>query len=109
MLAQDPRHHDRVGRERETQLGVRERRFEDRDIRERWVAEDEIERSAGTAVEEREDVRGDDRRAVRKAGGLEVATERPHGLHATLHERDRGGATRERLDAERARAGEEVQ
>src|SRR5436309_14031622 len=83
--------------------------FGQRDIRERRIAEREVEWSARPRVEKADHVGGHGRRARPEASRLEVLTERPHSLRVALDERRGEGASRERLDAERAGTGEEVE
>ena len=72
MLAQHAGDDEGTGRKRGPQARVREGRFEDGHVRERRIAQREIERPGWRAVEIAEDVRGDDRCALGEARRLKV-------------------------------------
>src|SRR3989442_8040773 len=109
VLAVRTGHEECVAGERRTKARVSEGRFRRRNIRERRIAKHEIELSAVPRAEKADHAGADDRRTRPEAGRLEVLAKRPHRLRVALDERNGGGATRERLDAERARAREEVE
>src|SRR5439155_18573982 len=75
---------------------------------ERRVTKDDVVR-AGDLLEESEHVRRHDLGAVLEVRGRDVLPKRPHRLRRALDEGDARRATRERLDAERARTREEVE
>src|SRR5438445_3744174 len=77
------------------------------DVGERRVAEREV--GFKWPIEERQRVRADHRRAAGKTRRLEVLPERDDGSRALLDECRVGRAPRERLDPERAGAGEQVE
>ena len=84
------------------------RRLEHRDVREWWVAEDQVER-AGDAVKKGQHIGGRNMGAVRESGRREILPQRLQRLGRALDEHDTCRAPRERLDAERARPREEVE
>src|SRR5712692_9889856 len=109
MLFQDARDDESVRRERSLEPRLAERRLEDGDVGERRIAEHEVVRSGRGLLDEREHVGGDDLRALAESDRRDVLPKGVEGRRRSLDERDARRAARERLDAERAGAGEEVE
>src|SRR5438309_8638758 len=79
------------------------------DVSERWVAKHDVERAPWPSVEVADDVRRDDVGPTGEPGRREVATERLDRLGPALDERRACRAARQRLDAQRASAREEIE
>src|SRR6266850_1674154 len=82
---------------------------EERHVRERWVAEDDVVGAGDRLLQESEDVRGPDLGPVVEARGGDVLPQRLERLGRTLDERRVCRAAGQRLDAEGARSGEEIE
>src|SRR4051794_19704526 len=109
MLRMGPRDDESAGGDSPPETLIAQGRLSDRDIGERWVAEDDVESPARPRIQVCDHVRCDDFGSRGEVRRLEIPPERFYRLPAALDERRVNGAARERFDPERPRAGEQVE
>ena len=109
MFAMGAHHDEPVRSDRRSERLMPQGGLGDADVGERWVAEDDVERTARASVEVTDHVRRDDVGPLVEPGSREIATKRFDRLGGAFDEGRPSGTARQRLDPKGSRACEEIE